>query len=78
MIKIVSVDDNPEVLASFASFFEAVPDIELIGTAADGEEGYRLICEKKPDVALLDIVMPKSDGLTLLEHLSHTHSAAKT
>ncbi len=78
MIKIVSVDDNTEVLAALAAFFETVPDMELIGTASDGEEGYRLICEKRPDIAILDIVMPKVDGLSLLEKLSKTISADKT
>lgn len=78
MIKIVSVDDNMEVLSALAAFFETVPDIELIGTATDGEEGYRLICEKKPDVALLDIVMPKCDGLSLLENLARTRGTDKT
>lgn len=78
MIKVVCVDDNLEVLSALGAFFETVPDMELIGTAADGDEGYQLICEKKPDVAILDIVMPKVDGLFLLEKLSNTREADKT
>ena len=72
MIKVVSVDDNAEIKNGLAEFFQTVPDIELIGTAENGEDGYRLICEKKPDVAVLDIVMPKLDGLGLLERLAQT------
>lgn len=78
MIRIVSVDDNAEIRRGLAEFFQTVPDMELIGTADNGEDGYRLICEKKPDVAILDIVMPKLDGLGLLEKLAQTPNCSKT
>lgn len=66
MIRVVSVDDNMEVRNHLTEYFETVPDIELVGTAGNGEDGYKLICDLKPDVAILDIVMPKLDGLGLL------------
>lgn len=69
MIRTVLVDDSPEVRNSLAEYFKTVSDIELIGTAENGEDGYKLICDKKPDVAIIDIVMPKLDGLGLLEKL---------
>ena len=78
MIKVVSVDDNAEIRNGLAEFFKTAPDIELVGTADNGEDGYRLICEKKPDVAILDIVMPKLDGLGLLERLAQTPACSKT
>ncbi len=72
MIRVVSVDDSLEVRNELAEYFKTTPDIELVGTAENGEEGYKLILEEKPDVAILDIVMPKLDGLGLLEKLAGT------
>jgi len=70
MIRIVSIDDNQEVRENFKENFKNCPGIELVGTAENGETGYELIKTKNPDVVILDIVMPKLDGLGLLEKLS--------
>lgn len=70
MIRVVSIDDNHEVRESFREYFKECPEIELVGTAENGETGYELIKTKNPDVVILDIVMPKLDGLGLLEKLS--------
>ena len=78
MIRIVLVDDNLEVRNSLTEYFQNVPDIELVGTAENGEEGYKQICNLKPDVAILDIVMPRLDGLGLLERLAQNQSCANT
>ena len=78
MIRIVLVDDNLEVRNSLTEYFQNVPDIELDGTAENGEEGYKQICNLKPDVAILDIVMPRLDGLGLLERLAQNQSCANT
>lgn len=78
MIRVVSVDDNIEVRNQMTEYFKNVPDIELVGTADNGEEGYKLICDLKPDVAILDIVMPKLDGLGLLEKLGQMPELSKT
>ena len=72
MMKVVIVDDNPEVRNTLTEYLSAQSDLEVIGAADNGETGYRMICEKKPDVAILDIVMPKLDGLSLLERLQGT------
>ena len=42
-------------------------ELELVGQAADGQEIYKIIKEKEPDVVLLDIIMPKMDGITVME-----------
>ena len=77
MIRIVSVDDNPEVRNSLKEYFRNIPDIELVGCAQDGESGYKMICELKPDIAILDIVMPKLDGLGLLEKIGQNSELSK-
>lgn len=78
MIRVVSVDDNMEIRNHLTEYFKTVPDIELVGTADNGEDGYKLICDLKPDIAILDIVMPKLDGLGLLERLGQAPNMGKT
>ena len=70
MIKVISIDDNPEIRQGLKNFFEEIPDMEFVGCADNGESGFDLIKKERPDVVILDIVMPKMDGLGLLEKLS--------
>ena len=58
-----------EFVSTFAKFLEAENDMEVIGTAKDGLEAYDLIIASKPDVVLLDVIMPHLDGLGVLEKL---------
>lgn len=44
-------------------------EVQIVGAAKDGEEIYQIIRDKEPDIVLLDIVMPKMDGLTVLEKI---------
>ena len=69
MIKVVAIDDSKEITEGFREYFKNNEKIELISTASDGLEGLELIKSKKPDAVILDIVMPKLDGLGLLEKL---------
>lgn len=71
MIRVVSIDDNPEVRENLREYFKESTSIELIGEADNGIDGYELICSKRPDAVILDIVMPKLDGLGLLERLAN-------
>ena len=71
-ISIVLVDDSKSLCEYIADYFSKTEELEVIGVAHDGAEGYKMICEMKPDVALMDIVMPKMDGLELLERLHTT------
>ena len=70
MIKVVSIDDNQEVRENLKNYFKTCSDLEFAGEAKDGLEGYELIKTLKPDAVILDIVMPKMDGLGLLEKLA--------
>ena len=69
-IKIVIADDNMEFVSTFAKYLEAENDMEVIGTAKDGLEAYDLIIATKPDVVLLDVIMPHLDGIGVLEKLN--------
>ena len=62
-IRVLLADDQALVRAGFRSLIDAQDDIEVVGEAADGEEALRLAADLKPDVVLMDIRMPGTDGL---------------
>jgi len=61
-IKLVIVDDAPFIREVLKHTF-AGTEITVIGEAQDGEEAVSLVCKLKPDVVLMDIVMPKKSGI---------------
>lgn len=63
MIAVVLVDDQPLVRAGLRTLLEHDPDIQVVGEAADGESGVRLVQQTRPAVVLMDIRMPGLDGL---------------
>lgn len=65
-LKIAVADDNEKVLNLLGELIEEEEDFQLVGKAKDGEEAYRMVKEKEPDVLLLDLIMPKMDGLSLM------------
>lgn len=69
MITVVVVDDSAFMRKALSSMLEGDPEIEVVGTARDGEEGLEKIRQLKPDVVTLDIEMPRMDGLTALRHI---------
>ena len=68
-IKAVVVDDSAFMRKSITIMLESDPDIKVIGTARDGEEGYNIIKSLRPDIVTLDIEMPKMDGITALKKI---------
>jgi len=74
-IRVCIVDDQTLVREGIRSLLGLAKDIEVVGDAGDGEEGLSLIERVTPDVVLLDIRMPKLDGLGVLEALQKRASA---
>jgi DNA-binding NarL/FixJ family response regulator len=66
-IRIVIVDDHALLAESLGAWIIRQPDLVLVGRAGDGEAGYNLCLTLKPDLALLDIDLPKIDGLELVK-----------
>jgi DNA-binding NarL/FixJ family response regulator len=63
-IRLLLVDDQALVRAGFGMILEAQPDLEVVSEAADGAEAIRLARLHRPDLVLMDIRMPGTDGLT--------------
>lgn len=61
-IRVVIVDDHAVVRSGLAAFLMAFDDLELAGQAAGGEEAVALCAQVRPDVVLMDLVMPDMDG----------------
>jgi DNA-binding NarL/FixJ family response regulator len=69
MIRIVVADDQAAVREALATMLGLLPDIDVVGTAADGEAAIDLVAEHAPDVVLMDLHMPRCDGVTATERL---------
>lgn len=70
-------DDNVRMLQLLNDVVATEPSIENVGNAKDGEELFAIIKSKMPDVVLLDIIMPKIDGLTLMEKVNENKNIQK-
>ena len=69
-IKIIIADDNLEFATTFEKFLNEEEDMEVVAVAKDGVEAYDKIIDLKPDVVLLDVIMPNLDGIGVLEKLN--------
>lgn len=68
-IRILLVDDHPLMLMGIRSMLEGKPGIEVVGTAGNGVEALEKAAALKPDVMMLDIVMPGMDGIELARRM---------
>ncbi len=62
-MRVLIADDHPLLREAMRSTFKQYPDIEVVAEAVDGEEAVRLSAELKPDIVVMDIVMPKLNGI---------------
>ena len=69
MIRVLITDDHLVVREGLHLILETADDIEVVGEAVDGAECLRLVPELNPDLILMDLQMPRMDGITAIEHL---------
>jgi len=69
MIRVLVVDDHPVVRDGIAGVLDAVPDLEVVGTAADGVEAVQRAAVLDPDVVVLDLRMPGGGGVEAVREL---------
>ena len=77
VIRVLVADDHPVVRQGLRAFLELQDGIEVVGEAADGVEAERLVLEMMPDVVLLDLVMPKVDGIGAIHRIRTVSPATR-
>ena len=72
---VLVVDDNPDVRSLLVELLE-LKNFQVVGTGRNGNEAVTLYEKLKPDITLLDVVMPNTDGLYALDHILEMNSDA--
>jgi len=76
-IRVLLADDHPVVRQGLRTFLELQDDLEIVGEAAAGEEAVAKVDELVPDVVLMDLVMPKLDGIEAIRQVRARSPATK-
>lgn len=69
MLNVAIAEDNPKTLEVLNRMLETEDDIQVVGKAENGEDAYEMILNTKPDVVLMDVIMPGMDGVAVMEKL---------
>jgi DNA-binding NarL/FixJ family response regulator len=76
-VRVLAADDQRVVREGLAMLLGLLPGVEVVGTAADGEEACALAAEHRPDVVLMDLRMPRCDGVTATRRLAEEQPDVK-
>lgn len=76
-IRIVVADDHPFILDGLDQLFRAEPDCEIVARSTNGEDALRAVQLYKPDVLVLDVRMPRMDGIELLRRMQELQLATR-
>jgi two-component system, NarL family, response regulator NreC len=77
-VTIIVVDDHPIVRQGLRHLLEAEPEFRVVGEAEDGIEALQLIERLKPNILILDMMMPSLNGLEVLRRIKHISPATRT
>ena len=73
-LNVAIADDNERMVQLLETLINSDEELQVVGKAGDGEALYEIIKEKEPDVVVLDIIMPKLDGLSVMDRVSRDAS----
>ena len=76
-IRILIVDDHPVVCSGLTSMLSAQTGLEVVGSAASGEEALTIVQRDRPDIMLLDLRMPGMDGINVLNALERMEHSTR-
>ena len=76
-LRVAIADDNQKILDVLDEIISTDKELDLVGKAKNGEEMCQIIKDRKPDVVLLDLIMPKMDGLTVMEKVGQDNTVGK-
>ncbi|MFB7891284.1 response regulator [Microbacterium sp. NPDC056044] len=76
-IRVLLVDDQELIRLGFRLVLEAEDDVDVVGEAADGDEAIRAVAAHAPDVVLMDIRMPRTDGIAATRSIVAAHPATR-
>ena len=77
-LNVAIADDNQRILDMLETVIGMDKELNLVGKAKNGEEMCQIIKDKQPDVVLLDLIMPKMDGLTVMEQVNQDKAVEQT
>ncbi len=78
LTNVIIADNSEEFCSSLSAALRQVKGFQVIATATDGEQALRLVNERKPDLLVLDMMLPKRDGLSILKAISNMEHRPKT
>ena len=76
-LNVAIADDNERMVEILDGIVKKDDSFHIVGKANNGEDMYHIIKEKEPDVVLLDLIMPKLDGLSVMERINHDQTIKK-
>lgn len=76
-LNIAIADDNERMVELLDQIVSSDEELQVVGKAGNGEDLIEIIRDKKPDVVLLDMIMPKLDGLTVMDRINHDPNLKK-
>jgi DNA-binding NarL/FixJ family response regulator len=76
-ISVLIVDDHPLLREGIAAVIEGQPDMQVVAEAGTGQEAIDLFCKHRPDVTLMDLVMPAMDGVEAIVAIRAQHPQAR-
>jgi NarL family two-component system response regulator LiaR len=72
-IRVMIVDDHTIVREGLTTLLEVHPELSLVGEAADGRKAIELCAQLRPDIILMDLIMPEVDGVTAIRSIIKSH-----